>query len=310
MTRQPLQSAREIYEPFHLRICVISSSELSGNLQRLIKRHAKLHGNHLCNRVTARIGQIQNAPHIAHDSLRCQSTEGDDLHHAIRAVLSSDVVYDLLSPLICEIHVNIRHRDALRIQKALKDQLIADGLDIRNSETIGNHGTRRGASARSHGDAMGFRIIDIIPDDQEVIHISHAVNNLKLLLHSLTDGGLRLRVALFKSFLAESLQVVPGVLISLRNLIGRKLQLMKTYIYLAALCDFLRIIQCLRRIGKERAHLLLRFQIILPALVAHAVSVRHLFPGLKAEQQIMRLRILCIGIVGIIACNKFYAGLS
>ena len=57
-------------------------------------------------------------------------------------------------------------------------------------------------------------------------------------------------------------------------------------------------------VGEQGAHLLLGLAVILPALVAHTVFVRHLLAGLDAQQDIVGLLVLRIGIVDVVGGHQ------
>lgn len=74
----------------------------------------------------------------------------------VRTVFAVDVVDDLLSALVTEVHVKIRHTDALGVQKALENQVIADGVDICDAHTVGSDTARAGTTSRPYRDALTF----------------------------------------------------------------------------------------------------------------------------------------------------------
>ena len=84
----------------------------------------------------------------------------------------------------------------------------------------------------------------------------------------------------------------------------RELALAEYYIHVAALCYLCSVFQCIGGIREKSAHLFLALYIELPALIAHAVLVADLCLGLDTEQHIMRLRILCIGIVAVVGSHQ------
>ena len=56
-----------------------------------------------------------------------QRAERDDLRYLLAAVFLGDVLNHLAAPVRAEVDVDIRHADALRIQKALKQQAVLSG---------------------------------------------------------------------------------------------------------------------------------------------------------------------------------------
>ena len=69
----------------------------------------------------------------------------------ISAILAVDVVDHFLAALVAEVHVEIGHTDTFRVQKALKDQVIADGVNVSDTHTVCCDTARTGATARATG---------------------------------------------------------------------------------------------------------------------------------------------------------------
>ena len=63
------------------------------------------------------------------------------------------------------------------------------------------------------------------------------------------------------------------------------------------------ILQSFQGIGEEVLHLLLRLDVILSALVAHPVLIRHLFSSLDAQENVVGLFILPVNIVAVVGGN-------
>src|SRR5699024_9876636 len=98
--------------------------------------HFQLHGHQLCHRVHALVGQAHHPAHVPDGVAGGHGPEGDDLGHVVRAVLPVDVVDDLLAALVAEVHVEVGHTDPLGVQKALEDQVVADGVDVGDADAV------------------------------------------------------------------------------------------------------------------------------------------------------------------------------
>ena len=84
-------------------------------LERLVDRHFQLKRHGFGDLVHLRVGHIQRAPHVADDGARRHRAERDDLADAVRAVFARNIVDHFLPPFIAEVHVDIRHGDALGV---------------------------------------------------------------------------------------------------------------------------------------------------------------------------------------------------
>ena len=81
------------------------------------------------------------------------------------------------------------------------------------------------------------------------------------------------------------------------------------YGHIAPLRDLLGILQRLGCIGEQLGHLFRTLDIVLPALIAHAVLIRHLLAGLDTQQNVVGFRVLRVSIVAVIGSNERYPGL-
>ena len=308
MAWQSLESPRHINETVDGLVRLVHRLQLLALLQRLVDRDAELLGNHLGDRIAERVGQIHDPPYIPYDTPRRKRSERDNLRHIVPPVLLCDIVDDFLPALIAEVDINIRHRDALRVQEALKQQVEADRVQLRDAERIGNERSGGGTAARSDCDADRAGIAAVIPDDQEIIDVAHPLDDAKFILQPLLEL-LRDRVVTFlKPLLAELLKVLLRGF-PIRDVKLRQLGVAELDLHAAALRYPLCILNRLRRVGKQSRHFLGGLDIILPARIAHAVFIGDLLSRLDAEQHIVRLRILRARVVTVICRNEPDPGL-
>ena len=83
----------------------------------------------------------------------------------------------------------------------------------------------------------------------------------------------------------------------------------KFNLYITAVSDLLRIGKRLWCIRKKCRHLFFGFDKILSTLVTHTVGVGQFLAGLDTQKDIMRRRIICIGVMDIVGADQFNAGL-
>ena len=129
---------------------------------------------------------------------------------------------------------------------------------------------------------MRSRIVDKIPYDQEIIDVPHLLDDRKLIVKLRQKLLMLVRVTSYQPLMTEFVQVSPRI-IPLRHVKMRQLGHSKFNLHIAAVRDLLCVVNRLCRIRKQRAHLLLRFHKILPALITHAVFVGQFFSGLQTE---------------------------
>ena len=150
--------------------------------------------------------------------------------------------------------------------------MITDRIDIRDAETVGNHGAGRRAAPRSHGNPVLFRKPDEIPDDQEIIDKAHRPDGLKFEVEPVLQFRCHRIIALNEAGIAQLVQIGPAVL-ALRNIEMRDLLLAESKLNMASVGDLLCVFKCLRRIWENLRHLFGRFHIVLSAGIAHPVLI-------------------------------------
>ena len=106
----------------------------------------------------------------------------------IRAVLIKHIADDLVASVIAEIHVYIGHADSLGVKETLKEKVKSYGIYIGNADKIRHKATRARASSGAYGDRITMGKINVIPDYQKIVGISHTVNNAKLIIYSVKIG--------------------------------------------------------------------------------------------------------------------------
>ena len=306
MSGQSFQTLTHIDQMMHLLILLIKLSEFRVHFQRFTQGDVQFIGHHLGNGIHERIGQIHNTSHITDDTLGCQGTERNDLHHLVVAVFSAHIIDDFLSPFEAEVHINIGHGHTFRIQETFKQQIIMNGINVGDLQTICHDTSRSGTSSRSHRNPVLFRIVDEIPYDQEIVHISHSADDTQLVIQTFPQGlsGLPGRlvtvtVTLCQSVITKLVQIAPGI-ITFRHIVFRQLRHAKLYLHITTVCNPLGILHGLPCIGEQSLHFLFALDVILTALITHAILVRQLFAGLQTQQNIVGNRILSIGVMHIV----------
>ena len=99
------------------------------------------------NQLRERVGfgrrESERAAYVLYGRARLERSERDDLPNRVAAVFFAHVVDHLASPLHAEVHVDVRHRHALRIQEALEQEVELERADVGDAERVRDDGAGR-----------------------------------------------------------------------------------------------------------------------------------------------------------------------
>src|SRR5208283_4030625 len=98
---------------------------------------------------------------------------------------ATHVIDDLAAPALAEVDVEIRHRDAFRVEETFEEQPEAQGIEIRDCQRIGDEGARARAAAGSDGHALRLREFDEIGNDEKIAGKAHLLDDAELELKPL-----------------------------------------------------------------------------------------------------------------------------
>ena len=134
MADQSFQGFAKIDKAMDSRILFIFFAEFLAHLQGFIEGHAQFIGYHLDDAVHFAQGDVEDTADIAQDGFSRQGTESDDLRYVVDAVLPSNVIDDAAPVFIAEVHVDIRHRNAFRIEEPFKEEIILERIQAGNPQ--------------------------------------------------------------------------------------------------------------------------------------------------------------------------------
>ena len=152
VAREALQAQRHVQNIIDRRIFLPQLREPGFLLDRLGKRNVQDVGHQLRDAVHVGERHFEHAPHVFDRRARAQRVERDDLRHLLPAVLLGDVLDHLAAAVHAEIHVDIRHAHALRIEEALEQQPVLQRVDVRNRHRIAHQAAGRRPAPRAHRD--------------------------------------------------------------------------------------------------------------------------------------------------------------
>ena len=309
MPRQPLQPPRRIDQARHLRVALLDLAQPRLLFHGVVERHVQAIRYQLGDAVHLAVRHVHGAPHVAQHALGQHGAEGDDLGDVFGAVFLRDVADDLVAPIHAEVDVDVGHGDAFRIQEALEQQVVAQRVDVGDTQRVGDQAAGHRAAPRPHRDVVLARIADEIPDDQEVARIAGVADDAEFLVEPLLVGvvivlalaaaAAGMRQPLFQPLAGNPLQIgVEGH--AVRRLVTRQQGLVEGQLQVAALGDQQRVGARFRHLGKDAVHLLRGLDVELLLLVAQALGIVHALAGADAHQHVVRRSVLFAQVVAVI----------
>ena len=303
MARHTLQSAGSVDELADTLIPLIEVGELAAHLQSIVQRNVEGGRHKFCHHIHLGVGHVEGTAHIADGATGGHSTKGDDLGHAVIAVLLADIVHHLAAACVAEVHINIGHGHALGVQEALKIEVVGHGVYVRNIKTIGHHRACGTASARANGNAAIFSITDKVGDNEEIVGKAHLLDHLDLVGKLGAIFLLLSAIAIHKALVAELAKIGGGIKAG-RQREFRQVVLTESEFQITPLGNTYRVLHGLIVAGEQRRHLLGGAEIELLRLIAHAVFIVHRLACLNAQKNIVALSILGAEIVGIVGADQ------
>ena len=85
-------------------------------------------------------------------------------------------------PFHAKVYVEVRHRDALRIQKALEQQVIFQRVEVSDTQCVGDQGPTARPPPRPHRYVVAFCPGDKLHDDEKIACKTHLIDDVQLKL--------------------------------------------------------------------------------------------------------------------------------
>ena len=185
---QPFQDRGDGQNLFDRGVAVPQLPEARLHLQGLLQGDVQFLRHQLGDLVHFRVRHFQGPAHVADHLAGLHAAEGGDLGHVLPAVGLGDVIDDFAPALVTEVHVDIRRAHPLRIEEALEEEAVGQGVQLGDPQGIGHQAAGGGAPARTHGDPVPLGIIDDIGHHQEIAGKAHLHQDADLVFQALPVG--------------------------------------------------------------------------------------------------------------------------
>ena len=115
-----------------------------------------------------------------------------------------------VAPVVGEVDVDVRHRDAGGIEEALEDQVVLERIERGDAEGVGDDAAGGRASARPNQNVLLAGETDKVPDHEEVVGEPHRLDDAELIFEPVADLSNVMSVEVLHSIPAQVLQVAIG----------------------------------------------------------------------------------------------------
>ncbi len=312
---QALQPLGDVDDLLHVGVGVVHRPQLAGRLvavgvlrdlleavleRRVAAHHERRHG--LGDAVADGVREAEHARRVADRVARLDRAERDDLGDVIAAVALGGVADHLVPVAGVEVHVDVGHRDAARVEEALEQQVVLDGVEVGDPQGVGDGAPGRRPAAR---DRRGCR------RRERGLMRSHTIRKYELNpIAAMVSSSYWTRFLVVSEIivapagprpLPRHVGEVAGVVDEplgqreVRQLRGAELD-----VDLRPLGDPQRVVARLGHLAEEVAHLVGGLEVVLLALELEALRVRQHGAGLHAEQGVVGLVVLAVGVVGVV----------
>ncbi len=228
----------------------------------------------------------------------------------VLAVLPGHVVDDLLPPPDAEVDVDIRHGHTFGIQEAFKNEVVLDGVHIGDAQAVGHHGPGPGTAPRSHRDALSLGVADEVGHDEEVVHKAHLPDDAHLHAQTAAQILAAVRIALVKALPAQRFKVGVAVGFPLGQFELGQVVSAELEFHIAQVRHLLGVVDGLRAVGEQSAHLVLALDVELLGLEPHTVLVLHQLTHLDAHEHVLHGGVLPRQVVAVVGGHHGNAGLA
>ena len=180
--REPLEFLGGVDEALGIGVAIVERFEIGRLLQCFLHR-MKLR-DEFGDGVAEAIGEPEGAPGVADGGARRHGSESDNLRHVIVPVFPPNIAQNIVAAVVGEVHINIGHGNALRIEESLKEEVIRDRIHVGDPGQIGDETAGGASSAGSHHHAFALCPVDEVLHDQEVGRESGFFDNPEFVFHA------------------------------------------------------------------------------------------------------------------------------
>ena len=287
LTAQTLEALGDIDDPGDIGVGVDHVAKLAGGLvavdvlrvlfEAVLQRGVPAHDqrrHRLRDLVANGVRVAEHAGCVAHGGSGLDLAERDDLGDTVTAVHVGGVADHVVAVSSVEVHVDVGHRHARRVEKALEEEVVLDRVEIGDPERVGHRTAGGRASAGPDSDVVVAGVPDEIPGDEEVRREPHVVDDAELVVETLDDLIAEVGAPTFVgAFVGE----VTEVLRVGREAFGQrelgKLWFAELDLDITALGDPQRVVARFGNLAEQSAHLASGLDVVAVAVELETIGI-------------------------------------
>ena len=223
--------------------------------------------------------------------------------HPIAPVLVGHVPDDLVAAVVGEVDVHVGHGDPLGVQESLEQEAVTHGIDVRDPQTVGDERARRRAPPRTDGDPGLPRVVDEVPDHQEVAGEAHLLDDGQLVAEPRLQGVARRGAVPLAQPVARQLLQIGLERVALGHHVLRQVELPEVEREVAALRHGEGVAARLRRLGEDQRHLLRGLHVELLGRELPAARVGQGGARLDAEQRLVGASVAGLQVMRVVGAD-------
>ena len=200
LAAQALEAQRDVDDLLGLGVGLVHGAELArtgeavlvalrlgeARLERRVPAHDE-RGHGLGDLVPHDVGLAEDPRRVAHGGPRFDRRERDDLRHPVAAVLLGGVAHDVGPVPLVEVHVDVGHLLAARVEETLEEEVVADRVEVDDPQAVRHAAPGRRSPPWSHPDAVLAGKADEVPHDEKVSGEAHVADDRELEVQAFGD---------------------------------------------------------------------------------------------------------------------------
>src|SRR5208337_2249237 len=177
VTGKTFESKGDLHQIFQAFVGVDGGFELRRFLEGDFEFDAERGGDELGEAIDFTVRNVHGATDIFDGGFGRHGAKGDDLGDIFAAVFLGDVLDELAAAAHAEVDVDIGHGNAFRIEETFEEKIVLERIDVGDAKGVADEAASGGATTGTDRYFLCARVLNEIPNDQEVTLIVHLLDH-------------------------------------------------------------------------------------------------------------------------------------